>query len=176
MLSLLFSGIRYFLSDWQNIHYSASYTNIRRQDLRSAFHLWTISPRSNYGISIRVICSRLSYYKFQPYFCKKVCSLCFFILTCLRNPWLGHFQNGTRIMNDKWLRGWQNKESWKQTIYVSENWSVASFLISSFHISNYLYIFFPNIFQDCLQPFGNKMLSRVRLRGINAHSVTPPAR
>ena len=35
--------------------------------------------------------------------------------------------------------------------------------------------FWSNIFQDCIQPFGHEMLSWVRLRGINAHSVSPPA-
>ena len=34
--------------------------------------------------------------------------------------------------------------------------------------------FFLNIFQACIQPFGQEMLSWVRLRGINAHSVSPP--
>ena len=38
------------------------------------------------------------------------------------------------------------------------------------------YMFFPNIFQDCIQPFGHEMLSWVRLRGINAPSVSTPAR
>ena len=37
-------------------------------------------------------------------------------------------------------------------------------------------LFFLNIFQDGIQPFGHEMLSWVRLRGINAHSVSPPAR
>ena len=32
---------------------------------------------------------------------------------------------------------------------------------------------FLNLFQDCKQPFGHEMLSWVRLRGINAHSVSP---
>ena len=36
--------------------------------------------------------------------------------------------------------------------------------------------FFLNIFQDCIKSFGHEMLSWVRLRGINAHSVSPPAR
>ena len=36
--------------------------------------------------------------------------------------------------------------------------------------------FFLNIFQDCIQPFSHEMLSWVRLHGINAHSVSPPAR
>ena len=36
--------------------------------------------------------------------------------------------------------------------------------------------FFINIFQDCVQPFGHEIhYTRVRLRGINAHSVSPPA-
>ena len=32
--------------------------------------------------------------------------------------------------------------------------------------------FFLNVFQDCIQPFGREMLSWVKLRGINAHSVS----
>ena len=40
----------------------------------------------------------------------------------------------------------------------------------------YIFIYFLlNIFKDCIQPFGHEMLSRVRLRGINAHNVSPPA-
>ena len=39
-----------------------------------------------------------------------------------------------------------------------------------------IFFFFLNIFQDCIQPIGHEMLSWVRLRGINAHSVSPPAR
>ena len=35
---------------------------------------------------------------------------------------------------------------------------------------------FWKIFQDYIQTFGHEMLSWVRLRGINAHSVSPPAR
>ena len=37
------------------------------------------------------------------------------------------------------------------------------------------FIFFLNIFQNCIQSFGHEMLSwvRVRLLGINAHSISP---
>ena len=35
---------------------------------------------------------------------------------------------------------------------------------------------FFNVFLDYLQPYGHEMLSWVRLRGINAHSFSPPAR
>ena len=35
-----------------------------------------------------------------------------------------------------------------------------------------LSIFFLNIFQDCIQPFGHEMLSWVRLLGINTHTVS----
>ena len=38
-----------------------------------------------------------------------------------------------------------------------------------------LFLFFLNILQVC-QPFGHEMLSQVRLHGINAHSVSLPAR
>ena len=44
-------------------------------------------------------------------------------------------------------------------------------------LSAYKYVcfFFLTIFQDCIQPFGyeNEMLSWVRLRGSNAHGVSP---
>ena len=43
-------------------------------------------------------------------------------------------------------------------------------------VGRILSLFFLNIFQDCIQPFGHEMLSWVRLRDINAHSVSPPAR
>ena len=38
----------------------------------------------------------------------------------------------------------------------------------------YIYHFFLNIFQDCIQPIGHEMLSWVRLRGINAHTLSHP--
>ena len=44
------------------------------------------------------------------------------------------------------------------------------------NVSAHRTCFFLNIFQDCIQSIGHEMLSWVRLRGINAHSVSPPAR
>ena len=44
--------------------------------------------------------------------------------------------------------------------------------LTQFGLSKSKY-FFLNIFQDCRQPSGQEMLSSVRQRGINAHSVSP---
>ena len=62
---------------------------------------------------------------------------------------------------------WPRRHDWQ--------WSVTT----SSHQPCYTNLFFPPktyVFQDCIQPFGNEMLSWVRLHGINAHSVSPPAR
>ena len=66
------------------------------------------------------------------------------------------------------------RSAWRKISAAWTDFPLAPF----FHFQRFM-TFWSNIFlQDCIQPFGHKMLSwvrlRGRLRGINTHSVLPP--
>ena len=72
-----------------------------------------------------------------------------------------------RKFNYRWWWWWWYSDCWIFQVMV---------YIPTYYCKIFFFFFFLNIFQDCIQPFGHEMLSWVRLRGINAHSVSPPAR